>query len=164
MKKILGLTIVLAFALAPMALAENNGSGCGLGKKVFEGQRGLIPNILAATTNGISGNNTFGMTSGTSGCDADAVVLQDKEQEVFVSANLDSLSQDMATGDGQYLHSMATLMGCGDGAYADFANLTQTQYETLLPSADTAPMTFLTGLKQQMAADPKLASACTRIS
>ena len=164
MKKILGLTIVLAFALAPLALAENNGSGCGLGKKLFEGQRGLIPNVLAATTNGTLGNNTFGMTSGTSGCDADAVVLQDKEQEVFVSANLDNLSQDMATGNGQYLRSMATLMGCGEGAFAEFASLTQDKYEVLLPSADIAPVTFLSGLKHEMAAHPTLATSCTRLS
>jgi len=163
MKKILGLAIMIALSSVTLALAENNGSGCGLGKKLFEGQKGLIPNILAATTNGISGNQTFGMTSGTSGCDADAVILNDKEQEVFVAANLDNLSQDMAMGGGQYLQSMAVLMGCGEGSFSDFAALTQDKYEALMPS-DVAPVAFLSGLKHEMAAHPALASSCSRLS
>ena len=164
MKKILGLVMVLGLLAAPLAFAENNGAGCGLGKKLFEGQKGLIPNILAATTNGTSGNNTFGMTSGTSGCNADSVVKEQYEQEMFVAQNIDSLSQDMAMGGGQYLHAMANLMGCGDGQFSDFASLTQAKYEVLLPSAGTAPALFLTGLKQEMAAHPSLAASCTRIS
>jgi hypothetical protein len=120
--------------------------------------------VLAATTNGISGNQTFGITSGTSGCDADSVILLEQEQEVFVAANLDNLSQDMAAGEGQYLHSMAALMGCGEGAYADFAALTQDKYEVLMPQAEIAPTVFLTGLKREMAAHPKLAASCTRLS
>lgn len=164
MKKILGLTIVLAFALAPMALAENNGSGCGLGKKVFEGQRGLIPNILAATTNGISGNQTFGMTSGTSGCDADAVVLQDKEQEVFVSANLDNLSQDMAQGQGQYVDTLATLMGCPVDLQGDFSRMTQAKYESLVGASPLQAKTFIDSLKSEMSKDAVLSRGCTRIA
>ncbi|WP_139273503.1 DUF3015 family protein, partial [Pseudomonas aeruginosa] len=48
------------------------GNGCGWGNMVFEGQRGLFPHLLATTTNGTSGNATFGMTSGTNGCNTNA--------------------------------------------------------------------------------------------
>ena len=68
-----------AFVLmaAPVSMAfAGTGSGCGLGATVFEGQSGLFPNVLAATTNGTFGNQTFGLTSGTSGCDAEAVERQ----------------------------------------------------------------------------------------
>jgi hypothetical protein len=92
------------------------------------------------------------------------VVKEQHEQELFVAENLNSLSQDMATGGGQYLQAMANLMGCGEGQFADFATLTQARYEVLLPSADTAPAAFLTGLKQEMATSPSLAGSCTRIS
>ena len=53
-------------ALAPFAAqAADKGPGCGWGAMVFDGQSGIGPNVLAATTNGILGNQTFGMTSGT---------------------------------------------------------------------------------------------------
>jgi hypothetical protein len=92
------------------------------------------------------------------------VILNEKEQEVFVAANIDNLSQDMAMGGGQYLQSMAVLMGCGEGVFADFASLTQDKYESLMPAADVAPGAFLSGLKHEMAAHPALATSCTRIS
>jgi len=163
MNKALGLMAVLAVLVAPAAFGANNGSGCGLGKKLFEGQKGLVPNVLAATTNGTSGNQTFGLTSGTSGCDADSVVLERHEQEMFVAQNLDNLSQDMAVGGGPYLHAMANLMGCGDDQVAQFASLTQERYEALLPEGAVRPGQFLIGLKHELAAHPSL-STCTRIS
>jgi hypothetical protein len=39
---------------------------------LFEGQRGTPAHFLASTTNGTSGNATFGMTSGTNGCSTNA--------------------------------------------------------------------------------------------
>lgn len=44
-------------------------TGCGLGFIVWRGERGVAPQILAVTTNGTFGTQTFGITSGTSGCD-----------------------------------------------------------------------------------------------
>src|SRR5690606_35144952 len=52
-----------AFATAP------GGPGCGWGNMLFEGQSGLPSHLVASITNGTSGNATFGMTSGTNGCD-----------------------------------------------------------------------------------------------
>ncbi|MCZ6552626.1 MAG: DUF3015 family protein [SAR324 cluster bacterium] len=163
MKRVLGLAAILMLVGGTLALA-GNGAGCGLGHTLFEGQTGLFPNILAMTTNGTSGNNTFGMSSGTSGCDQDAVVLEEVEQEVFATANLDNLSLDMARGSGQYLQSMAALLGCQTAAFGEFASLTQDNYEVLFPTLDTAAPDMLTGLKLQMAANPVLASSCSRIS
>ena len=54
---------VLAAALftigSSSAMAANVGS-CGWGSKVFDGQSGMGPQVLAVTTNGTSGNQTFG--------------------------------------------------------------------------------------------------------
>jgi hypothetical protein len=98
--KFLALAAGIVFVLSFNAMAEEKGAGCGLGKMLFEGKSGMVPHILAATTNGSSGNNTFGITSGTSGCEADSVIKREHEQEVFVANNFDNLSQDMARGDG----------------------------------------------------------------
>ena len=132
MKKLIGLAIVAVVFTVPAAMAAESGAGCGLGSQLFEGKDGLLFNVLAQTTNGISGNNTFGMTSGTSGCDKDSVVLQEKEQEVFVSANMGNLSQDMALGSGQYLQSMAVLMGCSGAVFGDFALDARGNIQTVL--------------------------------
>lgn len=163
MKKLIGLAVA-AFVFAVPAAMAGESAGCGLGSQIFEGKDGLMFNTLAATTNGIAGNQTFGMTSGTSGCNADDVVLRDKEQVVFVAANMDNLSQDMVQGSGQYLKSMAALMGCSDAVYGDFAELTQERYETLVPSLDTTATELVSGLKREMLATPALATACTRLS
>ncbi|HKB84382.1 MAG TPA: DUF3015 family protein, partial [Burkholderiales bacterium] len=57
-------------ALPAMAFADNVGT-CGWGSKLFDGQKGAAPQVLAVTTNGTFGNQTFGISSGTSGCTQD---------------------------------------------------------------------------------------------
>lgn len=67
--------IALAVAVvAPTLVHADNVGGCGWGSKLFDGQQGVAPQVLAVTTNGTSGNQTFGITSGTSGCSQDGVV------------------------------------------------------------------------------------------
>ena len=54
MKKIL-LALAVSLPVTAFAAANNVGS-CGLGSKVFEGQKGVAPQVLAVTTNGTFGN------------------------------------------------------------------------------------------------------------
>lgn len=162
MKKVLILAAAFALLSAPAAFA-GNASGCGLGQQLFKGQSGLVPNILAATTNGISGNQTFGITSGTLGCDADATVYNEQMQEAFVAVNFDNLSEDMAQGDGQYVRSLSTLMGCPADLQGDFAQLGQDKYESLFSSPEVEAKTFLDGLKSEIRQDGTLANACTNV-
>ena len=164
MKRILGLILGIGLLMTSIAFAENNGSGCGLGKRLFEGKKGLLFNVLAVTTNQIYSTNTYAMTSGTSGCDADSVVLKEKEQEVFVAVNLDNLSQDMAQGDGMYLQALSGLMGCTSEAFGTFAEFAQDKYEVLFDTVDATAAGLLSGLKRELAAHPTLNSNCDRIS
>ena len=164
MKRILGLILGIGLLMTSIAFAENNGSGCGLGKRLFEGKKGLLFNVLAVTTNQIYSTNTYAMTSGTSGCDADSVILKDKEQEVFVAVNLDNLSQDMAQGDGMYLQALSGLMGCTTEAFGTFAELAQDKYEVLFDTVDANAAGLLSGLKRELAAHPMLNTNCDRIS
>lgn len=62
-----------AMILAAPAQAVDS-TGCGLGSMAWRGQRGIGPQVLAATTNGSFGTQTFGITFGTSGCDPDGRV------------------------------------------------------------------------------------------
>ena len=98
MKKILLLAMLLTTG---SSYAAHGPAGCGLGKLLFEGKEGLIFNVLAATFNGSSGSQTFGMSTGTLGCE-DA-----KEAKVsavsFIEANMIALSNDIARGNGETL-------------------------------------------------------------
>lgn len=104
---LLGLGVAVGVASVQEARAES--TGCGLGTMVFEGQSGVAPQVLAVTTNGTSFNQTFGITSGTLGCDSNDVIASAEVRQLTV-ANLDNLAKDMARGEGETLASLATAM------------------------------------------------------
>jgi len=156
--------LVAVIGLLPVgsALAQQYGmAGCGLGSMLFKDNTKI--QILANTTNGTSSNQTFGITSGTSNCTAGGAVTSTREQSVYAEVNLVSLSQEMASGGGEYLAGMATLLGCEDPAQPAFFRLTQARYETIFPSEKTTSTQMLGSLKAQMRQDSVLSKSCTRI-
>src|SRR3954468_19603426 len=158
----------LAIAVAAMGImlgaaraqAQGYGmAGCGLGSLVFKND-GMVQ-ILAATTNGTFGNQTFGITSGTSNCASGGVIKAQREQAAFAEVNFQDLKRNMATGGGEFLASFATLLGCEDSAKPLLAKMTQAKYETLLPSDKTTPMQLVGGVKAQIKVDTRLVNACS---
>src|SRR5690554_933458 len=85
--------------------------GCGLGTMLWAGQEGPVPKVLAATTNGILGNQTFGITSGTLGCSRDGVITSDAVAAAYTGSNIERLALDMSQGEGESLNVMAELLG-----------------------------------------------------
>ena len=73
-----------------------------------------------ATTNGTFGAQTFGLSSGTSGCTNDGKIFASEKVNVFTALNFDNLSQEMAQGQGEHLTSLATLMGIPEENHQDF--------------------------------------------
>lgn len=84
-------------------------AGCGLGSIVIK--ENTFAQIFATTTNGTLGNQTFGITSGTSNCVGNASRTA-AEQEVFIRNNYAQLSTQAAQGQGEYLDAFAELLGC----------------------------------------------------
>ena len=111
MKRNITLGVILALAPLSMAMAASNNVGCGIGSTIFKGKSGVAPQVLAATTNGSFGNQTFGITSGTLGCATDGVVDNPVKVSMFIDTNMDKLAQDMSVGNGEALNSLADLMG-----------------------------------------------------
>jgi len=112
MKKLLVVVSVAAlFPVTAMAAGENNIGNCGWGSKLFDGQSGVAPQVLAVTTNGTFGNQTFGITSGTSGCTQDGTVKSSWKTALFIDGNKEALARDMSIGSGEALDSLALLMG-----------------------------------------------------
>lgn len=114
MKKVL-ISVAAAAVLATGASADID-AGCGLGYMVLgKDSKGDMPKqVLAATLNGTSGNQTFGMTTGTSGCNPSGVWASNEELNNFTSQNLEKLASDMAKGSGETLDAFAELAGVAD--------------------------------------------------
>lgn len=129
MKK-LTLSIVAAMTVfAGSAIAGGNTqTGCGLGAQVIKNPNSAVMYALQATTNGTSGNQTFGITSGTLGCKKVKFVMNERAQE-FVASNMDSLAKDISRGQGESLTTLAELLNVKDKA-AFFAAL-QSNYNSI---------------------------------
>jgi hypothetical protein len=148
----------IVMAGASTASAKKYGTaGCGLGSMIFHDQKGLIQ-IVAATTNGTSGNQTFAISTGTLNCSEDGLAMADKEKEFFASANYESLMQEMAQGKGENLQAMASLYGCGNDA---FAASVKSNYSRIFPTPETNSSAMLTNLDGVIASDVSLKNSCT---
>ncbi|HSR11213.1 MAG TPA: DUF3015 family protein, partial [Thermodesulfobacteriota bacterium] len=100
MKRVL-ICAVLVLALCGSAWAvDPKNTGCGLGSIAWEGQNGLMSQTMAATTNGTFGNQTFGITSGTSNCEQYKSFTYNEKVDTFVAENMDNLATDIARGQG----------------------------------------------------------------
>jgi hypothetical protein len=108
MKKI-ALT-VSTLVLSSSLFAGHNMAGCGLGSQVFK-ENDQVSQILAGTTNGTSGNQTFGISSGTSGCTPDGAMASAEKLNIFTGENLDKLALDIAKGEGETLDTFIELSG-----------------------------------------------------
>jgi len=134
-------TLVLSFA-AVSAIAGPN-TGCGLGNQVIEKQDTVVKQVLAVTTNGTSGNQTFGISSGTSGCTKPANFASLETQE-FVAQNMDTLAQDIAKGEGEAIETLAKLMNAAD--HAAFAAKLQANFDKVYTTANIDAATVLNNI------------------
>src|SRR5262249_14869241 len=101
-------------------------AGCGLGNMVFPNKDNQI---LAATTNGTSGSQTFGITSGTSNCldgNTRAAI------PAFVESNRVALENDVARGNGDTLASLSEVLGCDDAGR--FSTVLKANYSNIFTS------------------------------
>ncbi|MBV1880044.1 MAG: DUF3015 domain-containing protein [Pseudomonadales bacterium] len=148
MKKTL---IAAALILSPGIAMAN--PGCGLGATVFEGQSGLGPHVLAATTNGTSGNITFGMTFGSLGCNVDQSVELAAE---FLNENMDQIAENMASGSGEALEAYAQLLGVDTQDYNTFAATVQDQFSSIFSHQEVGTLDVLNSTLAVMKQDSAL--------
>ena len=133
------------------------GNGCGWGNMLFEGQRGMAPHFLATTTNGTSGNATFGMTSGTNGCDTSVAMGYGGRSWLAMNGMLDSIAEDMAVGQGEALDAYATLLGIEAQDRAHFAKVTHQNFGNIFSQADVTSEQVLAATLEVMSRDAQLA-------
>lgn len=154
MKKILGLFAV--GMLFTGTAAAKDSTGCGVGSMIFDGKSGIASQVLAVTTNGSTGNQTFGITSGTLGCDKDGTISSGAKLSMFTSENLDKLAQNMAVGEGESLATLADMIGIADEDKAAFYAATKTHFDAIFASEDVTARDVLVALEAVMANDEAL--------
>lgn len=99
-------------------------AGCGLGSMAFGNQSGPVQ-IIAATLNGTSGSQTFGITSGTSNCGKGAFAKA--EINSFIQSNSVALESDISRGQGETLSTLNDMLGCK----AQFGQTLQQNYKSI---------------------------------
>ncbi|NND90579.1 MAG: DUF3015 family protein [Granulosicoccus sp.] len=153
----------LPLFLMPLMMASSgatladSGPGCGLGQQIFAGQSGLAAHVMAATTNGTSFNQLFGLSFDSLGCDGETVITAEFQRNVFVANNYDNIARDVAQGGGEHLQSLAQLMQMQDSDAEHFYELAQLNYDELFSDLDADYSQWLEKLDTTLAADPELA-------
>lgn len=131
MKKFL-VSIAAVVALSSSAMAGvNSQTGCGLGSLIIKDDSTAVMLALQATTNGIFGNQTFGITTGTLGCKKTQFVMNERAEE-FVASNMDQLAKEIAIGHGESVDTLAELLKISDKA--TFSASLQANYNSIYAS------------------------------
>jgi hypothetical protein len=138
-KTLVLLTAVAVLALAGVAFAgtAHDNTGCGLGTQAWgNGADGsTVSQSLQATTNGTFGNQTFGITSGTSDCKRPSSFVENEKLNEFVAANMDSLAKDISAGRGETLDAMSELMKVDAANKAAFYARLKGNFAVIFPSS-----------------------------
>lgn len=144
MKK-LAMLVCCLFAVSAIAAPREN-VGVGVGTLIFEGQDGLVSQVLAVTTNGILGNQTFAITSGTLGAERPDALVQHDTLKKFVAENMASVAKDIATGEGESLDTIAELLAIPQEQRAAFAQSLQSKFGEIYSSDDVTDSEVVRGI------------------
>ncbi|NIR60172.1 MAG: DUF3015 domain-containing protein [Gammaproteobacteria bacterium] len=147
-------TLLLASASAAFADNKNN-VGCGVGSMAFDGRTEKHWQVLAVTTNGVLGNQTFGITSGTLGCDPNGMV-DSPTSMAYIDSNIDRLARDMSVGEGESLEGLAAVIGIPQDERSAFYVTTHEHFAEIYPTADVTAAQVNANLHAVMARDTKL--------
>lgn len=156
MKKLIA---VAAISLLPFTnVMADQDIGCGLGSMVFAGQEGKVVKVLGATTNGTSGNQTFGITFGTLGCDGTGPVTSTAKLALFIDGNMDNLARDMSKGEGETLATLAEVWGVAEQDQAAFNEFAQANFSNVFTSENVTSQAVLENLNGLLSNNAQLAA------
>lgn len=130
----LGALMVLSGTSYAATVSED--CGCGLGKELIGEKSGLGWNLLGTSLNGTSGNQTFGMSSGTLGCGKTEKFVSNERMDIFVADNMDGLAVDIASGNGENLDALMEIAQVSGADKAAACEALQANFDTIYPTAD----------------------------
>lgn len=113
--------------LSVVSHAQIGPAGCGLGNVIFKDQ----DQVIAATTNGSSGSQTFGITSGTSNCVDSSTRAQ---LQNYIEVNKVALNKEAARGQGNTLSGLNTVLKCS----GDISPVIKDHYKQIFSTENSA--------------------------
>ena len=150
MKKLLIMTLCMSFAAlittaGVYAGQARDNCGCGLGTVLWgdKADNNVLSQVMQVTTNGTSGNQTFGITSGTLECDQPSKVAATERLMEFVYVNMDKLASDIASGQGESLDTLAELMNVPSKDCNEFYVTLQNNFEYIFETGEESPAVLL---------------------
>ena len=161
-------TAPMSSASAPMAPVSKKSTsfarqyglaGCGLGS-VLMGKKGA--QIFAATTNGSSFNQTFGISAGSLNCIDSASAEVAGRMDQFILVNRSQVQGDVARGNGETIAALSNYMGC-EGSSNQIATELKSNYSNIFNSeakANEITDSIITLILSQ----PALAEKCGNLS
>lgn len=152
---------VLAAVLCLPSAGEPAARECGPGPLLMQGSGGIVQQLLAFSTNGtFLPTYAIGITVGTSGCNNSGVVDGTQAATEFVAFNAEHVERDFARGQGEYMASVAALLGCPAEARPDFARVAQAHMAARPAPAEAAPAQWVAQVQARITAEPALAASC----
>jgi hypothetical protein len=136
MKKIALACLALSF-VSIAAQGRDSLDGCGLGWEVTD-KKTFTATTTRGTTNAFV-PPTFGMTTGTLGCDKLEIGANDKETMDYVATNYEVLKNELAQGDGEYVRGVSKSFGCQNNS---FSSSVQSKYDTVVAPTQNAVELF----------------------
>ncbi|MCA1827831.1 MAG: DUF3015 family protein [Myxococcales bacterium] len=155
MRKAIAVAALLLTAGSASAAPAYGTAGCGLGSVLFGSQPGFVQ-VVAATTNGIFGNQTFGITTGTLNCGPPATPAGAR---LFIDVNREALAKDMARGSGETIATLTQLTGCSDAKVVG-ATL-QKNFSSIIPNEKVSSDIVADNVLATLKADKQL--SCSAI-
>jgi len=152
--------VAMAWVATPAVAGTYGTAGCGLGSVVFGAEPGFAQ-VFAATTNGTSYTQTFGISSGTSNCVPAAKAAAFNSQRLFLEQNFASVAMDAAQGDGETLRGLAATLGCSDQAYPEVTSAIKAHHAAIFRAAGVDKVLF--SMHKVLRSSEGVTTGCTNI-
>lgn len=147
--------IAAGFLLSPIVASADAplGADCGWGNMLFEGQSGIVPHVLASTTNGSTYNNIIGATAGTNGCSFDGALTYGGTSMISMTDFMDDITHDVAQGEGEALDALMVMMGIEKQDRAQFKKVAHENFDVIFPSSNVTAKKMMKSLNKVMEQD-----------
>lgn len=139
---------VALLVLIPSAHARDSLDGCGLGWQITD-KKTYTATTTRMTTNAIV-HPTWGMTTGTLGCEQLEVGANDREAADYVATNFEVLKTELAAGQGEYIDALSAAFGCASHSAQIGQNLQQNYGNIVAPAK--SPIDLYYGIKSRITA------------
>lgn len=135
-------------------------AGCGVGSMAF-GPKGMQSS--AAFLNGLSFNQSFGISFGSSNCmpTGKGTASDERAQQDFFVANFQSLSKEIAQGAGDTVVAFASALGCAPAAAPTVVVELREDYQRIF--AQPGAVAAFDQARATLRADAVLSAQCAKL-